>query len=380
MKIIKKIQKKIYNLLLFRRKSINSDYENNFNYFEKNELLLDEYINCQGMIFHNFNDENEKLSNLLYNFFRSNNFTLKDFSKIVSSKIIYNKTGITPDDLQQLLVEHYSRSNGLFQDVLHNLLNVEPINKLSKSSISSDIFGIVSSEEINTFVLKIKNDGYIILPKLVSIEKINRIKNWSYDIKYNVVDYFEKRYLVDKVDFQNPNVITANALEEDLEINEDITSLIFDPVIIEIISKYLGIEKPALIHLCMWWTFKSNNIMGSSEAAQLYHYDLDHIKWLKVFIYLTDVGNEDGPHVYIPKSHKSGNKNYKLLERGYSRVNDNEMSQFQKIEPKKVLGPAGSIIIGDTKCFHKGSPVISNPRLVLQPTFGPNNLLKINKK
>ena len=51
-----------------------------------------------------------------------------------------------------------------------------------------------------------------------------------------------------------------------------------------------------------------------------------------------------------------------------------------KIEPKKVLGPSGSIIIGDTKCFHKGSPVISNPRLVLQPTFGPSNLLKINKK
>ena len=95
---------------------------------------------------------------------------------------------------------------------------------------------------------------------------------------------------------------------------------------------------------------------------------------------MTDVGYEDGPHVYIPKSHKSGNKNYKLLERGYSRVNDNEMSQFQKIEPKKVLGPSGSIIIGDTKCFHKGSPVISNPRLVLQPTFGPSNLLKINKK
>ena len=130
----------------------------------------------------------------------------------------------------------------------------------------------------------------------------------------------------------------------------------------------------------MWWTFKSNNSIGSSEAAQLYHYDLDHIKWLKVFIYLTDVGNEDGPHVYIPKSHISGNKNYKLLERGYSRVNDDEMSKFQKIEPKRVTGPAGSIIIGDTKCFHKGSPVISNPRLVLQPTFGPSDLLKINKK
>ena len=380
MKFIKKIYKKLLKLYLFKRKSINNNYNKNSSYFEKNELLLSDFLHNEKINIEKYNESNELLSDLIYKFLKSNNITLHDFSKLIASKIIYNKTGITPDALQQLLVDNYSKTNGLFQDVLHNLFHNDSNTNLNKTSVTSDIFGTVTNSDINTIVSTITNDGYVILPRLVSIDKINRIKEWSYNIKYNVVDNYEKRYFLDKVDFQNPNLVTANALEDDLEINEDINSLIFDPLIMEIISRYLGIEKPSLIHLCMWWTFKTNNLIGSSEAAQLYHYDLDHIKWLKVFIYLTDVGNDDGPHVYIPKSHISGNKNYKLLERGYSRVNDDEMLIFQKTEPKRVLGPAGSIIIGDTKCFHKGSPVIANSRLVLQPTFGPSHLLKITKK
>lgn len=380
MKFITKIYKKLLKLYLFKRKSINNNFNKNSSYYEKNELLLSDFLQNEKINIQKYNETNELLSGLIYNFLKSNNITLKDFSKLISSKIIYNKTGVTPDSLQQLLVDNYSKTNGLFQDVLHNLFHNDSKTNLIKTSISSEIFGSVSNNDINSIVSTISNEGYVILPKLISIDKINRIKEWSYNIKYNVVDNNEKRFFLDKVDFQNPNLVTANALEDDLKINEDINSLIFDPLILEIISRYLGIEKPSLIHLCMWWTFKTNNLIGSSEAAQLYHYDLDHIKWLKVFIYLTDVGNNDGPHVYIPKSHISGNKNYKLLERGYSRVNDDEMLIFQKTEPKRVLGPAGSIIIGDTKCFHKGSPVIANSRLVLQPTFGPSNLLKITKK
>lgn len=379
MKIVKKIFKKLINFYLFRRKIFRSNFKKNNNYFEKNELLLSNYLNTDSFNYENYNEENDKLSALLAQFFRSNNFTLRDFSRLVSGKIIYNRTGITPDNIQQLLVESYSKSNGLIQDILHEFLYKECIQPNSNSLIESEIFGKVSTNEIDSIVNMIKHEGYVILPKLVPSEKIEQIKKWSYNIKYNIVDNFEKRYQVDNLNFDNPNCVTANAIENDLLNNAEINNLIFDPVIISIISKYLGIEKPSLIHLCMWWTFKSKNEFASSEAAQLYHYDLDHIKWLKVFFYLTDVGIEQGPHVYIPSSHIAGNKNYHLLERGYSRVSDSEMQKFQKSSSRKVIGSAGSVIIGDTKCFHKGTPVIKGARLVLQPTFGPSNLLKTNK-
>jgi hypothetical protein len=379
MKLVNNILDKIFNFYLFKRKSINSSYKTNSNYFENNEHLINEFLNNKIQNVDSYNDANKKLSSLLHKFFKSNNFDIIDFANIISGKLIYNRTGITPDNLQQLLVKNYSRSNGLFQDILHELLYKDYFNSYDTNVIESEIFGIVSSVEIDTIVEIIRTEGYVILPKLLAIDKVNNIKEWSYNLNYNVVDNQEKRFAVNNIDFQNPNCVTANAIESDLLNNPVINSIVYDPVIISIISKYLGIKKPSLIHLCMWWSFQSKNNHASSEAAQLFHYDLDHIKWLKVFFYLTDVGEEQGPHIYVPSSHISGNKNYALLERGYSRVSDSEMNENQLMSPKKVLGPAGSIIIGDTKCFHKGSSVISGARLVLQPTFGPSNLLKNNK-
>lgn len=378
MGFINKIFIRVINFFIFRRKilKINSRYIKNSSYFEKKELSLSNFLKNKTVDISSYNDYSYELAELIADFFDSNGFKIKDFSSFIAGKIVYNKTGFTPDNTQQLLVKYYSISNGLFQEIFHEFLYKDFGLGSESTFIESEIFGKVSSQEILSIVNVISKDGYVVLPKLVPEGKINSIKDWSYNIKYNVVDNFENRYLVNNVDFNSPDVVTANALEEDLVNNDDIKDLIFDPVIMAIISKYLGVDNPILIHLCMWWTFKSNNLIGSSEAAQLYHYDLDHIKWLKVFFYLTDVDEEDGPHVYIPESHISGNKNYKLLERGYSRVGDSEMSSLQNGKPKRVLGHSGTVIIGDTKCFHKGSPVISNSRLVLQPTFGPSNFLK----
>ena len=375
---LKRIIRKVSNILFFRKKLFHTRKSQKMwgNYFDKREQLLDQFVKQIPDEYNDYSHVNSDLSTLLHIFFKSNNFTLSDLSKMIAGKIIYNRTGITPDGFQQLLIKAYCRSNGLFQDIFHEFMYKDYQAKIDSSNVKSEIFGEVTIIELEEIIDKIKNEGYVILPKKVSQEKVNRIKKWAKSIKYDVVDYDDKRHLIDNLDFSNPGCVTANALEEDLEKNNDILSLIYDPVIIAIISKYLGMEKLSLIHLCMWWTFKSEKDFASSEAAQLYHYDLDHIKWLKVFFYLTDVGEEQGPHVYIPSSHIAGNKNYKLLEKNYGRVKDSEMDAIQNVKPKKVLGSAGSIIIGDTKCYHKGTPVVSGARLVLQPTFGPSNLLK----
>ena len=47
---------------------------------------------------------------------------------------------------------------------------------------------------------------------------------------------------------------------------------------------------------------------ADSEAAQMFHFDLDRIKWLKFFIYLTDVKINSGPHVYVSGTHKPFSK------------------------------------------------------------------------
>ncbi len=114
--------------------------------------------------------------------------------------------------------------------------------------------------------------------------------------------------------------------------------------------------------LAAWWTFP---VGGGPESvsAQLYHFDLDRVKWLKVFVYLTDVDRESGPHVYVRGSHNSVGR--KIWRDG--RYSDEEV--FSVCAPQdevQFTGPRGTVIIEDTLGFHKGAPAISGHRFIFE--------------
>lgn len=77
--------------------------------------------------------------------------------------------------------------------------------------------------------------------------------------------------------------------------------MITDMNFFAIAQEYLAC-KPIHDLVLMWWSAPHSN-KASSEAAQLYHFDMDHLKFLKFFIYLTDVDEHNGPHCYVRKSH-----------------------------------------------------------------------------
>ncbi|MEI6399325.1 MAG: phytanoyl-CoA dioxygenase, partial [Pseudomonadota bacterium] len=102
-------------------------------------------------------------------------------------------------------------------------------------------------------------------------------------------------------------------------------------------------------------------------AAQYFHFDMDRIKWLKFFIYITDVGPDNGPHSFIAKSHRSGGIPGELLQGFYKRLTDEEV--FTHYGPKSRIeftGVKGTIIAEDTRGLHKGKHVQSGDRLVFQ--------------
>ena len=76
---------------------------------------------------------------------------------------------------------------------------------------------------------------------------------------------------------------------------------------------------------------------------------------------------ENGPHCYIEGSHKPNAKPTELLKRGYVRIPDEDLKPYYKPEAFKVIyGEAGSMFMGDTKCWHKGTPLKKGHRLVLE--------------
>jgi len=123
-------------------------------------------------------------------------------------------------------------------------------------------------------------------------------------------------------------------------------------------------------------------------TTTLYHRDRNlgdfkrtHKNFLKVFVYLCDVGNDNGPFTYIKGSNniifEDLNSTYRLDDRFVESALPN-----RKVE---IVGKKGSIISALTTGVHKGKKVQSGFRdlftINFASTFEPNSqLLNIDKK
>lgn len=153
---------------------------------------------------------------------------------------------------------------------------------------------------------------------------------------------------------------------KDLKLVRDIA---FNNKIINIAGKYFG-TNPIVQSTQIWWTFSSTDESGryvnppGNEFG--FHYDVDDFKFLKLFIYLSDVDEKSGPHYFIEKK---GKKNLKeFINR---RISDSEASEKYSDRIILIKGEKGTSFIEDTSFYHKGSnPKINNSRGILQVIYG----------
>ena len=134
-----------------------------------------------------------------------------------------------------------------------------------------------------------------------------------------------------------------------------------NPYIIGIAEEFLG-TKPTIGYMAAWWSFPTG--LGAQHAEN-FHRDVDDWKFLKLFIYLSDVGADSGPHVYIQESASS-----KFARGSIRRFTDEEvLSVFGEDKKKVIQGEAGSAFFEDTFGLHKGQPVRKGNRLVAQVVY-----------
>lgn len=169
-------------------------------------------------------------------------------------------------------------------------------------------------------------------------------------------------------DPHNLQAVRYDYLPQDLVANPDIQNLMADNSLLALAESYLG-TAPRLDVISMWW-HTSFSKTPDSKAAQLYHFDLDRPRWLKVFIYLTDVGSDNGPHSFIEGSHRIGAIPARFLRRGYARLTDREViGEYGSNREVIFTAPKGTVIVEDTIGLHKGNVVTGSPRLILQLQF-----------
>ena len=120
--------------------------------------------------------------------------------------------------------------------------------------------------------------------------------------------------------------------------------------------------------------FVSNPLQITEEEkyrnAQYFHWDNDFRKFFKLYIYLTDVELDSGPHIYIPKTHKNKLPEYKLC-----RLYSDKKIYSNYPNPKVFTGKAGSLFLVDSYGLHKGETPKSQSRLMLNVHYGTGKIL-----
>ena len=132
------------------------------------------------------------------------------------------------------------------------------------------------------------------------------------------------------------------------------------------VSRYLG-AVPILSEIDVWWSVCA---AGDYTDSQLYHCDWRDRSQIKVFIFCTDVREENGPLVLI-EARASKRIRDKLGYRyggARARVRDEQISSYLATDAEQQMaGPVGSVALVDTsRCFHYGSRLAggASPRIM----------------
>jgi len=127
-----------------------------------------------------------------------------------------------------------------------------------------------------------------------------------------------------------------------------------------IADAYLGADS-VILNSQVWVTFPDESNDYNPDFG--FHYDLDDYRFLKLFIYLTDVDEDSGPHQIIEKSHLK-NSVFRFFNR---RLSDTLPKRFLN-NVRVMLGKKGDGFFEDTLCYHKGTRPLK-PRMILQLQF-----------
>ncbi len=308
--------------------------------------------------------------------------TVLGFPKLILllwGALCFSKTRRTPDWSYQAMIWMFCESQGKFNDLISRLIGfLNP--KVSLVNRSGVLFENFEAKQVESLVQQLRRDGFVLFPQRLPIEICDRLMAFATKTPASVrkMDQEEKSKpnLITTFDFQCPLGVRYDFNPNDLLQQPDVQDLLADGSLLELAQEYLGCIPIADV-LSMWWHTNFHD-QPDSEAAQFFHFDMDRIKWLKIFIYLTDVGIENGPHSFVRGSHGSGAIPYDILRRGYVRLTDEEIeARYPRTDLFSFTAPRGSIIVEDTRGLHKGLNVKGAPRLILQLQFS-NSLFGSN--
>lgn len=296
----------------------------------------------------------------------------------------YGVTGNNRNYSYQALIRLYCKTQGRSSRWLGRFWGV--LNPPKTEISVNGVLGDLDSHKLDSIAANLNRDGYHIFENLLSDQDIEELLKFTKEtpavLRRHDNDPINAGTRREIYDPANKKAVRYDYSSDDLMKSPIVQKLVFDPTLLAVARSYLKAE-PEIDIVTMWWHTDFHH-EPDSNAAQLYHFDMDRIRWLKFFVYLTDVNENSGPHCFIRGTHSAENIPREILNRGYVRISDNEIEQkFKPQDIKAFTGRRGTIIAENTCGLHKGQVVKSGHRLVFQleytiSLFGSPGFKKIN--
>jgi hypothetical protein len=278
------------------------------------------------------------------------------------------RSDTTPIEAYQSLRKLYCLTNGRFNDAVSWFLScLYPVDEVPSGE---SVLGDVSEDAVTRVVEDIQTNGFHVFDRKLPSETVNDLRAFAESIpcqailianEQKVGEYGDKSAPYRQHPVESPKY---DITPHDILGNATVQQLLMDSGLYRVAQAILQCT-PMLDLVAMWWSRPFHG-KASSEAAQLYHFDMDRIKFIKFFFYLTDVTPESGPHCYVRGSSKR--KPAVILRDG--RIPDEEIRRhYPKEDLVEICGERGSIIAVDTRGWHKGKALTEGERLLLQLEF-----------
>lgn len=290
---------------------------------------------------------------------------IKNTWRVWSGYRQFCKEGKTPEQAYQSMLGLFTLTNGWSNDLLHLVTR----RKITQKKLDIDVNKLE----------KLRKDGMVDLGILLQPADCHALKKWA---EKSAGSPKPGGSFGDRVDYISikEKIDTFHLRSVELLKKKEIQDLISRPAILSLITEYFG-GTPYLSACVGWWS-TSNQIASDSarENAQMFHFDMDRIKWLKLFLYVNDVSQQNGPHVFVKGSHRRGRQPKAIRRKGYQRIRDEEIASFYSTEKiKSIVGQAGTAFLADTRGYHKGLTPVKGERLALVIEFSAS-LFGVNTK
>ena len=288
-----------------------------------------------------------------FNLKRYNSFLI--LLKIFVIRFFYSFEGIRNRIKPKFPSKETRLKDNLFSDEKLNSYKI--INDIDKKGYSETF---LLKKKITDNILKesLDNDEFVLnkIDPNIKVKDLKILENEN-------IDSYIKRLSSHKISRLTKTINLSNKKSE-------LNKLIMSDEVLNIAKNYLNTKEISINA-----SFFISNPLETSENekyknAQYFHWDNDFTKFIKLYIYLNDVNYDNGPHIFIPETHKFKKQNNKLC-RLYSDINIENNYAKSKI----FTGNAGSMFFVDSFGIHKGIPPSESHRLMLNVHFGRGKIL-----